>query len=532
MVLLVVCFSIVTPQVFAADVEESLTFPITSFEVEGNHLLDSATVDIVLAPFVGDNKSFATVQEALEALEGAYAKIGYSTVLVTLPEQRLQEGLVRFKVVEGRVARIEVDKKRYFDEENIVFSLPSLKVGETPNIDEMSANLAEVGRSPAKRLNVVFKPGEEEGDVVANVKVSEKNPLRWAATLDTTGNHRTGLFRAGIAFQNSNLFNLDHVLTMQAVTSPDQHHRDVKIGAISYHIPFYSLDSSLDAIVGYSSVNSGEVGTTVGNFSISGAGNVYELHYNQNLKKMGDWEPKVSVGYAYRLFKTNVVIVGSVQNLVPRVTIHPLDLTLSLSKSTEPYFFNGYFSFVQNIPYGSHGETDDFVQQGLRPHSRASYFLMRYGVDYSYLFKSGWQARAKFSGQFTRDLLMAGEQFGIGGHDSIRGLDERAFSNDTGNQVTFEAYTPEFGKYVTDYLTFLPENFKVRALTFWDAGSVKRNHPEVFENQGSHVQSSGLGLRMAFGENVDFRIDWARIGSPNDAIGHHTKTHAQLSWTF
>ncbi len=529
--LLIVCCSISIPQVFAAETEESLTFTISSFEVEGNHLLEAATIDSVLAPFVGENKSFATVQEALEALEQAYAKIGYSTVLVTLPEQRLQEGMVKFKVVEGRVARIEFDKKRYFDEENVVFSLPSLKIGETPNIDEMSANLAQVGSSPAKRLNVVFKPGEEEGDVVANVKISEKNPIRWAATLDTTGAHRTGLFRAGIAYQNSNMFNMDHVLTMQVITSPDKHLKDVKIGAISYHIPFYEWNSSVDAIVAYSSVNSGGISTSVGNFNVQGAGSVYEVHYTQNIDRWGDWEPKASLGFSYRVFKTHVELINTVQNLVPPVTIHPVDLTLSLSKSTEPHFFNGYLSLVQNIPFGSLGTTDTFAQIGLRPHSRASYFLARYGADYSYLFKSGWQVRGRLNGQFTRDMLMSGEQFGMGGHDSIRGLDERALSNDTGNQVTFEAYTPDFGKYVTDYLTFLPENFRVRALTFWDAGTVKRNHPDVFESQGSHAQSAGFGLRAAFGENVDFSIDWAHIAHPEDGIAH-TKTHAQLSWTF
>ena len=435
-------------------------------------------------------------------------------------------------MVEGKVSRIVVDQKRYFDEKNVIHSLPTLKIGETPNIDQMSANLAQVGDSPAKRLNVVFKPGEEEGDVIANVKVDEKKPERYAFTLDSTGSHRTGMFRSGIAYQNSNLFNLDHVLTLQAVTSPDRHHRDVKIGAASYHIPFYSWDSSLDAIVGYSSVNTGDVSSSVGNLSIRGAGNVYELRYTQNLKKVGDWENKVSFGYGYRLFKTNVVIVNTVQNLVPPLTIHPLDMTVSLSKNTEPHLFNGYVTFVQNLPYGSHGETDDFAQIGARPHSRASYFLTRYGVDYSYLFKSGWQARSRVSGQITSDMLPAGEQFGIGGHDSIRGLDERAFSNDYGYQVTLEGYTPEFGKYVTEYVKFLPETLKVRALVFYDIGSTKRNHAEVFENPGNHVQSVGFGLRAALNDDINFSIDYAHIPSPEDAVGHHSKIHAQFSWTF
>jgi len=306
----------------------------------------------------------------------------------------------------------------------------------------------------------------------------------------------------------------------------------VQIGAVSYRIPFYELDASLDAIVGYSSVNTGTVGTSVGNFAISGSGNVYELHYNQNLKKVGDWDQKISLGFSYRVFKTNVVVVNTTQNLVPPLTIHPFDLTYTISKFKEPYIINGYVSLVQNLPFGTHGESDDFNQFGARPGSRASYFLTRYGLDYSYIFKNGWQGRLKFSGQITQDMLIPGEQFGFGGQESVRGLDERSFSNDEGYQITAEAYTPEFGKYLTDTIKFLPDTFKIRALAFYDTGNVKRNHPAVFESQGAHVTSMGLGFRAALSEDMNFRMDYARINNPPDGLGRHSKIHAQFAWTF
>jgi len=54
--------------------------------------------------FTGRDKDFADVQRALEALERAYTDKGFSAVQVILPEQELDKGVVRFKIVEARIA--------------------------------------------------------------------------------------------------------------------------------------------------------------------------------------------------------------------------------------------------------------------------------------------------------------------------------------------------------------------------------------------------------------------------------------------
>jgi len=510
----------------AEDAAESLTFAINQFDVEGNSLLSPDAVKTVLAPFEGENKSFATVQQALEALEDAYAAIGFSTVLVTLPEQKLENGTVHFKVVEGKVSKIVVDQRKYFDEKNQVNSLPTIKIGETPNIDDLADNLSMIGDNPAKRTNVIFKPGENEGDVLANVKTTEQNPVRYVTTLDNTGTWKTGILRLGFAAQNANMFDRDEVLTVQAITSPMLHHADdVQIFAASYHIPFYEQNSSLDAIFGYSSVDTGTVNTSVGDFSINGSGLVYELHYNHYLPKWGEWEQKISTGFSYRVFKTNVNLVNTTQNLVPSLDVHPVDLTYSGFRRNDRYNLSSYFSLVQNIPFGPNGRTSDFDQIGARPGSRASYMLARYGVDYSYLFKSGWQARVKFNGQFSRDQLIPGEQFGFGGQDSVRGLNERAFSNDRGEQISLEAYTPEFGDHIN-------AQTRMRALAFYDSGKVIRNHPDVFERRGDSMSSVGVGIRGAYAENITYRLDAAYIPNTHDLVAGHTRLNGQIAWSF
>src|SRR5208337_901179 len=95
-------------------------------------------INSILAPFTGKGKDFGTVQEALEALEKAYHDRGYTTVQVLLPEQELENGVVRLNVAETRIGHVKIEGNKFFDESNIRRSMPALREGQTPNINDVS----------------------------------------------------------------------------------------------------------------------------------------------------------------------------------------------------------------------------------------------------------------------------------------------------------------------------------------------------------------------------------------------------------
>jgi len=73
----------------ASHAEQALKFPIKSYRVEGNTVLPDERVQSTLAPFAGEDRDFADVQHALEALESLYRTAGYGALQVYLPEQEL-----------------------------------------------------------------------------------------------------------------------------------------------------------------------------------------------------------------------------------------------------------------------------------------------------------------------------------------------------------------------------------------------------------------------------------------------------------
>jgi len=506
-------------------------FEIQRYQLEGNTLLRREAIDRVLAPYTGKGKDFGDVQRALEALQGAYQQAGYGGVEIRLPEQELERGEVRFVVIETKIARISVEGNEHFTRENILRSVPSLRVGETPNSRDISESIRLANENPSKQSTVLLRGSEREGEVDATIRVADIDPRRWSVSLDNTGNQNTGRARLGIAFQDSNMFERDHVMTAQFITSPSKL-REVLVFGVGYKIPFYESGNSVDFIGGYSNVDSGTVQDL---FVVAGQGSIYGVRYNQALPKLGDLEQKLIYGLDYRAYQNQVTTegAGGEPTLVPDITVHPLSLTYTANLRLTGHDLSVYFNMAQNIPGGNDGQEEDFKAQGARfGVGTANYRLYRAGLNYVKVLPADWQFRTNFAGQFTNDALVAPEQFGIGGADNIRGFNERYASNDKGYKTTFELYTPDYGK------AWGLADGRLRFLAFYDTGSLRRNFTTDNELDQASLDSAGLGLRLSYKTSFTMRLDVAHVlhdgtnyNAP-DTRRNIQKFHLSLAWVY
>lgn len=473
-------------------------FEIKRFDVEGNTLLSPEVVEKAVAPFAGSDKDFADIQRALEALEQAYRNRGYGIVQVLLPEQDITKGVVQFRVIQPRVGRVVIEGNKHFDDENIRRSLPTIKEGETPNSREIARNLELLGELPIKQTNVLLRSGAKEGEVDVTVKVNDDKPWRAFLTLDNTGTSETGYYRMGIGYQHTNLFNRDHVLTAQYITSPTDP-KQVSIYGVGYRIPFYDLNSSLDLIAGYSDVDSG---TVQGLFNVSGAGTIGIARWNYVLPRWRELEQKLAFGLDYREYRNDVLFNGV--GLVPDITVHPASLTYSGLRRYAAAEASFFLSGSANIPGGNDG--DQMAFDMARPGASASYTILRGGFNYVRQFQNQWQSRLQMNGQYTNDLLVSGEQYGIGGPDTVRGYLLREVAGDRGYSGQAELYTPDIARHLK-----APDDLRMRFLAFYDYGSVTNNDPLPGEISHFVLASTGVGLRFSYAKSFSLRFDVANI---------------------
>ncbi|MCC7456785.1 MAG: ShlB/FhaC/HecB family hemolysin secretion/activation protein [Nitrospira sp.] len=527
-------------------VPEAPRFNIDRFDVQGNSILSAAAVAAAVAPYTGKSKDFADVQRALEALQQQYQDRGYGTVQVTLPEQELENGVVVLKVIEPRLGKVTVEGNKFFDEANIRNSVPALKEGETPNVIEIGRNSRTANENAAKRTTVLLRAGENEANVDATIRVQDEKFWRASVSLENTGSPSTGMWRLGLGYQHSNLFNRDHTLTMQYLLDPEpfdiDHVDDLKIFGIGYRIPIYPRSASVDLLAGYSSIGAA---TNIQGlpFNISGSGTIFGARYNIQLPRVAAWadfEHRLSVGLDYKAFSNHRLgivdpVTGATRPTQPDVTVHPLSITYSGNRNFDAAQLGFYASVAHNIyPHGADASAEKFNSMrtnpdgspvGARPGAgRPTYTVWRYGVNYIRAFPNDVQIRANLSGQWTRDALITGEQFGLGGWENLRGMRERESSMDRGMRASLEIYSPELGAAAN-----LP-NGKLRALAFYDAGYLSQNFRNFttcdFGACKFSASSIGVGMRLALAQRINMRLDVAQVvdpglvGSNNDMRVH------------
>jgi hemolysin activation/secretion protein len=472
-------------------------FDITNFAVHGNTLLPATEVDAILAAYAGRGRDFAAVQAAVAALQAAYQKRGFNLVRVDLPEQELDHGVVKLEVVETRIGRVTVEGNRYFDSANIRASVPGLVEGGKPNIGRISTSLAQANENPAKRTTLSLAAAAE-GTVDAHLSVVDERPWHVSLTADDTGNAETGKTYTGVVYQNSNLWGLDHVASVQYTTSAEKPQR-VSVYGAGYHIPFYALGDSMDFYASHSDVDSGSV--LVGNFDLklSGRGTVAGARYNHAFSRRGELQSAAGLGFEHKAYENDAVLLGF--QLGGDVTVHPLTLSYTGTWTGSVGDLAFSLAAVHTIPGGEHGSDRDFALA--RAGARPAYTLARYGLSYSKVLPAQWRARLGVLGQYSRDELIPGEQFGAGGVGSVRGFENRDVAGDSGINGTAEIYTPDLcGGRARAYCN---------ALAFYDAARVTRN--DAFAGEAAHasIASVGLGLRTALGRNVTLLLDYGYV---------------------
>jgi hemolysin activation/secretion protein len=485
----------------AADEPEGVVrFDITRFEVTGNTLLPVPTVERILEPYTGKQRDFGDVQRALEALETEYRRLGYNVVQVALPEQELNQGVVRLQIVETKIGKVRVEGNETFDEANIRRSLPGLVEGQSPNIGKISSSLKLANENPSKKATMQLQSSQRDDAVDVLLKVADEKLWRAAANIDNSGNKNTGESQLTMQFQHANISGRDDVLSLQYTTTLEKPSQ-VSVYGVGFHLPLYALGDSIDLFANYSNVDSGSVLAGITSLQVSGRGTVLGGRYNQHLRRIGDYESRIAWGLDYKQFQNNVDLAGI--QLGNDVTVHPFSLAYSGNLNTPDGELGFSVTALRNIPCGDKGGSADFNR--VRAGAPAGYGLLRYNATYSHALPADWQMRLNFSGQHTSDVLVPGEQFGAGGANTVRGFNERDISNDVGYLASAELYTPNFCAGLQSVAA------QCRAVVFYDAAQARRNDPLPGEVDKASIGSVGLGLRFSVDKYMTLQTDYGHV---------------------
>ncbi|QXL83680.1 ShlB/FhaC/HecB family hemolysin secretion/activation protein [Comamonas sp. NLF-1-9] len=482
--------------------------PITQFEVGGNTLLSSAEVERALGE-TGAAMTIADMQAAAQRLQDAYAQAGHGAVIVLLPEQTFDDGLLRLQVVEGKISQISVTGQYGFSRENILRSLPALSPGQTPRLKDLDRELLLANANPAKYTRVVLQAGQNPGEVQALATVEERPLPPWRMDLENTGTPDTGRWRLAASYQNPNVADRDMVLGVRAVTSPTAPSRVAVLGS-TLRLPLYAAHTAIEAALLASNTKSSTNTTPAGDLRFAGDGLSAGARAIWLLPFVSDAKSQLSLGLDIRRYRTQCTLgdlgeagCGAARNN----TQHALPLTLGYTLyRPDAYLLN--LQWVRNLAWGSAGRDSDY--EANRAGATSHYQLLRVNAQLLGQLSRQWRLKWRLDGQIAPRALVAAEQIGVTGSQTVRGYQERELIGDSGLSTTLELSSR------LDTLVGQPVSDAWPTLSlFVDAGQVSNRlgTPCRPGHSRCSVWSAGLGAAWN-GENRFFvRIEAARAGT-------------------
>jgi hemolysin activation/secretion protein len=500
---------------------------VKRFDVQGNSSLSQTQIDTVLKPFLGGVDNLAALQSAAVALQTAYYKAGHLITQVVLPTQEINDGSVILKVIEGRISDVVVSGNQRLNRDTIVNSLPLLQPGQTIDLHDLNAALQLANENPSRRLAVNFRPDKNVGDIIANVRVQEADAQKYTVSLNDTGNDSTGNYRLSLAWQNTNVLQKDHVATLQYTLAPDDLSAVSIIGG-GYRIPFYRQGLLLDLVAAYSNVSSGNVPTPSGTLDFSGKGLVLGGQLTRLLPSVLKLQHRATASLYQRQYRNDCNLnnnPGGCGGAGVDYTTQPLAIGYSGKWSEPGRQINFNLSGSINLPGGPNGGKTDFAAARAGADNR--YLIWRMGADLNQQLPNDWSLRGAIEGQQASEPLVSGEQFGLGGADSIRGFGERALTGDRGWRGTLELYAPDLGGKTS------VAGLALRPLIFLESGRLTRLNPQVGDRPNESVTSAGLGVRIGYDGKLSAQLDWGRLldggGNINDG---DSRFHFSLGYVF
>jgi hemolysin activation/secretion protein len=472
--------------------QDAQAFDVFEYRVEGTTLLPVIQVEKAVYPHLGEKKTLADVEQARGALEAAYHSAGYLTVVVSIPEQKVDGGVVKLQVTEAPVGRLRVVGSRYFSLGDIKAAAPELSEGQVPNFPQMQTELAALNRSADRRITPVLRPGKTPGTVEVDLKVEDELPLHGSLDVNNRYSQDTTPTRVGASLRYDNLWDRQHSLglTLQGVPENPNESRVLSMNyswplASGNYLAFYGVKSESDV-------------AAVGTLNVVGKGTILGARYILPLRAQDDFFQTATLGVDHKDFSQAVNLIGSGGFNTP-ITYMPFTLGWDGS------WLDGARSTRLGVAFNFHlrglvGDEQEFADKRFK--GRPGYAYLRGTALQTYTLPSGWGASARMSWQLSPQPLISNEQFTIGGVDTVRGYLESAASGDTGLALSLEASTPNWANRVSDTLD------EVRLLAFVDGGKVKVLSP-ITADEYYNLVGAGLGLRVKGWRGASATLDWA-----------------------
>ncbi len=443
---------------------------IKSFEFKGNDNVTTEELEGLIRKYVGQELSTDDIQELTTILNAYYRSKGWLSD-ITLPDQDVTDGVIRFNIVEAKFGGVSMvlgeQEASFYVNPNIVKGIIDGHLGadKALNLKQLDRALLIANDLPGVAVNGVLQAGKKSGET--DVAITIKNKPRFSAVVssDNYGAKSTGRARALLDITYSSPFKIGDKVNLSLLKS-----EGVDYGRIAYNAPV------------------GNNGLTLG---VNASFLQYEVVSSQlNSTQSRGFSKLVGLEGRYPVLRTKQTNLYATTNL---------DHKNFKNKSTSPTVEYDVNTFALGL-VGDH--FDQWVLNGAQNNaslqltrgnnlknttdgSQGNFTKLNWAYNRNQFLIPNYTFNLKASGQFADNNLDSSQKFYIGGVSGVRAYPTSEGSGSSGYLASLELKRD------------LPMNFAVSG--FYDLGHVKQSQENHDSTLGpNNLTYKGVGAQLSW----------------------------------
>lgn len=481
------------------------TVVVERFEVIGSTVFSAADFDAVTAAFTNRPITFRELFQAREAVTQLYVSKGYVTSGAYIPPQTLTDGVVQIHVLEGQLDTINVTGNERLQSAYISSRL-GLAAAPPLNVDRLLEGLQLLQLDPLiETLSAELSSGVRPGTNTLNVIVREAEEFDGSLSADNGRSSSVGSFRQQVRLSYANLSGIGDRISLGYNHTAGSQGVD-----LNYTVPVSPHNATVSISTGVSKSSVIEAPFSI--LDIQSFSRYLEVTYRHPVVQTPTEEFALSLTASRQESRSE--FLGNFGGAIPftsigsdasgRTNISAIRFAQEWTQRSNQQVIAARSQF--NIGLGILGATVN----SSAPDSR--FLSWRGQAQWVRLLAPDTLLVMRGDLQLSLNSLVAQEQFGLGGSQTVRGYRQDQLLTDNGFLASTEVRIP---------MIRLPEQDSiVHIIPFvdfgmgWNTGNARPNTPL------STLISAGLGLNLQIGDDFTARLDWGIPLNKTDGSGN------------
>ena len=459
---------------------------VEEVEIEGNTVFSDAELDKIVTTIEGQAVTLERLLQIKNAVVKLYRDQGYVSSGAFLPAQKLQDGKLVIRVIEGNLGAIEITGLSQLNKQYITTRLPELN--QPIKIDDLTQALRKLQDDPLiKEVEGELKVLEQGRNLLA-LKIQENNPISTQLRFTNTFSPTIGSFGGEATARHQNLLGFGDRLGSSYTRT-----EGLERYGVDYSVPLNANGGTI--ALGYQNADSELIEEVVSAYDIQADYEALRLGIRQPVIKNEVEELAVSVelealrSETFVLEDFSLAFVDGLEDGESK--IRPLRLGQEYIRRGEQNLIAAESQFNLGL--------DIFDATETRTGIDGIFWSWQGNVQWIRAFNSkrDWLLKTSLSTQLSPDKLLPIEQLTVGGLGSVRGYRQNLIIGDNGLVGVVEGQLPLVKSSTWGSVSLAP---------FFDVGTIWSNLDESNDNRSNTLASLGLGLNYQVEEILDAQI--------------------------